>query len=70
MKDCCPPREQPAVIPTQSESSHDSPTRPASSWAPCFTSVDTVTVTDVTMNFLTVTIRESSTDKGFFREKR
>uniref|UniRef100_A0A1A7YJG3 Chromobox homolog 8 n=1 Tax=Iconisemion striatum TaxID=60296 RepID=A0A1A7YJG3_9TELE len=42
----------------------------APTWTPCFTSLDSVTVTDVTMNFLTVTIRESSTDKGFFREKR
>ncbi|XP_068193107.1 chromobox protein homolog 8a [Antennarius striatus] len=40
------------------------------SWTPCFTNVDTVTVTDVTTNFLTVTVRESSTDKGFFRGKR
>lgn len=55
--------EQPALGSTQS-------TRPASSWTPCFTNVDSVTVTDVTMNLLTVTIRESSTDKGFFREKR
>ncbi|XP_044036879.1 chromobox protein homolog 8a isoform X2 [Siniperca chuatsi] len=70
VKECCLPREQPAVISTQSESIHDSSTRPASSWTPCFTNVDSVTVTDVTMNFLTVTVRESSTDKGFFREKR
>uniref|UniRef100_A0A672H384 Chromobox protein homolog 8-like n=1 Tax=Salarias fasciatus TaxID=181472 RepID=A0A672H384_SALFA len=41
-----------------------------SSWRPSFANMDTVTVTDVTSNFLTVTIRESSTDKGFFREKR
>uniref|UniRef100_A0A3Q3BBJ8 Chromobox homolog 8a (Pc class homolog, Drosophila) n=1 Tax=Kryptolebias marmoratus TaxID=37003 RepID=A0A3Q3BBJ8_KRYMA len=40
------------------------------SWTPCLSSWDSVTVTDVTMNFLTVTIRESSTDKGFFRGKR
>ncbi|XP_035510953.1 chromobox protein homolog 8a [Morone saxatilis] len=69
VKECCLPREQPAV-PTQAESIHDSSTPPASSWTPCLTNVDSVTVTDVTMNFLTVTIRESSTDKGFFREKR
>uniref|UniRef100_A0A7N6B774 Chromo domain-containing protein n=1 Tax=Anabas testudineus TaxID=64144 RepID=A0A7N6B774_ANATE len=42
----------------------------ASSWTPSFTNVDSVTVTDVTMNFLTVTIKENSTDKGFFRDKR
>lgn len=41
-----------------------------SSWTPCFSHLDTVTVTDITMNFLTVTVRESSTDKGFFKEKR
>uniref|UniRef100_A0A3Q4G9K8 Chromobox protein homolog 8-like n=1 Tax=Neolamprologus brichardi TaxID=32507 RepID=A0A3Q4G9K8_NEOBR len=43
---------------------------PASSWTPCFAHLDTVTVTDVTLNFLTVTVRESSTDKGFFKDKR
>ncbi|KAM9394126.1 chromobox protein homolog 8a [Pholidichthys leucotaenia] len=43
---------------------------PASSWTPSFRNLDTVTVTDVTLNFLTVTIRESSTDKGFFKDKR
>nr|XP_015801155.2 chromobox protein homolog 8a [Nothobranchius furzeri] len=42
----------------------------ATPWTPCFSSLDSVTVTDVTMNFLTVTIRESSTEKGFFKEKR
>nr|XP_046271145.1 chromobox protein homolog 8a isoform X2 [Scatophagus argus] len=67
LKDCCP---GPAVIPTQAETIHDSSPRSASSWTPCFANVDTVTVTDVTMNFLTVTVRESSTDKGFFRDKR
>lgn len=69
-KECFLPRGQPAVMSTQSESIQDSSTRPSSSWTPCFTNVDSVTVTDVTMNFLTVTVRESSTDKGFFREKR
>ncbi|XP_049600626.1 chromobox protein homolog 8a [Syngnathus scovelli] len=46
------------------------PTAPGSSWTPRFTNMDTVTVTDVTMNLLTVTVRENYTDKGFFREKR
>ncbi|XP_070703815.1 chromobox protein homolog 8a [Pempheris klunzingeri] len=69
-EECRLSREQAAVISTRSESIHDSPTRPSSSWTPSFTNVDSVTVTDVTMNLLTVTIRESSTDKGFFREKR
>ncbi|XP_061702707.1 chromobox protein homolog 8a [Syngnathoides biaculeatus] len=40
------------------------------SWTPRFANVDTVTVTDVTMNLITVTVRENYTDKGFFREKR
>ncbi|XP_026181252.1 chromobox protein homolog 8a [Mastacembelus armatus] len=68
MKKCCLPRKQSAAISTESESRPDSSERPA--WTPSFTNLDTVTVTDVTMNFLTVTIRESSTDKGFFRDKR
>lgn len=42
----------------------------APTWTPCFSNWDSVTVTDVTMNLLTVTIRESSTAKGFFRDKR
>lgn len=39
-------------------------------WKPCFSSVEKVTITDVTTNFLTVTIKESNTDEGFFRDKR
>lgn len=70
VKEYRPPRDRPAVMPSQAESSHESPARPTSLWAPRLTNLDTVTVTDVTMNFLTVTIRESSTDKGFFRDKR
>lgn len=66
----CLPQEQPAAICAQSESTDDSSALPASSWTPSFTNVDSVTVTDVTMNFLTVTIKESSTDNGFFRDKR
>ncbi|XP_057673029.1 chromobox protein homolog 8a [Corythoichthys intestinalis] len=46
------------------------PTPPGSSWTPHFSNMDTVTVTDVTMNLLTVTVRENYTDKGFFRGKR
>ncbi|XP_077415227.1 chromobox protein homolog 8a [Vanacampus margaritifer] len=46
------------------------PTAPGSSWSPRFTNMDTVVVTDVTMNLLTVTVRENYTDKGFFRGKR
>ncbi|XP_069569591.1 chromobox protein homolog 8a isoform X1 [Brachyistius frenatus] len=70
-KECRPPRERPAVVlASRPEPIHESPARPDSSWAPCLTNLDAVTVTDVTMNFLTVTIRESSTDKGFFTDKR
>lgn len=49
---------------------HDSAPRSASCWTPSFTNLDSVTVTDVTINLLTVTVRESSTDKGFFKEER
>ncbi|KAJ8283678.1 hypothetical protein COCON_G00025280 [Conger conger] len=40
------------------------------SWSPCLSNVEKVVVTDVTTNFLTVTIKESSTDQGFFKDKR
>ncbi|KAJ8404250.1 hypothetical protein AAFF_G00340230 [Aldrovandia affinis] len=40
------------------------------SWTPCLNNIEKVVVTDVTSNFLTVTIKESSTDKGFFKDKR
>lgn len=71
VQQCCLQREQPHIIPRFSDSVIDSSTiHPSSSWKPTFTNLDTVTVTDVTMNFLTVTIRESNTDKGFFRDKR
>lgn len=39
-------------------------------WRPCLSSVEKVLVTDVTSNFLTVTIKESSTSQGFFKDKR
>ncbi|XP_068445045.1 chromobox protein homolog 8b [Clinocottus analis] len=39
-------------------------------WRPSVGNVEKVLVTDVTTNFLTVTIKESSTSKGFFKEKR
>ncbi|XP_033944730.1 chromobox protein homolog 8a isoform X3 [Pseudochaenichthys georgianus] len=63
VKEC----SQPAVRSTEN---NDKATRPASCWTPRLTNLHTVTVTDVTMNLLTVTVRESSTEKGFFREKR
>ncbi|XP_049632626.1 chromobox protein homolog 8 [Suncus etruscus] len=39
-------------------------------WSPSLTNLEKVVVTDVTSNFLTVTIKESNTDQGFFKEKR
>ncbi|XP_034046644.1 chromobox protein homolog 8a [Thalassophryne amazonica] len=54
------------VLSTEPKSVHD----PGVGWTPCLDIVDSVTVTDVTMNFLTVTIKESSTDKGFFTHSR
>ncbi|XP_061589083.1 chromobox protein homolog 8b [Cololabis saira] len=39
-------------------------------WRPCVSNVEQILVTDVTSNFLTVTIKESSTSQGFFKEKR
>ncbi|XP_067914327.1 chromobox protein homolog 8-like isoform X2 [Heterodontus francisci] len=42
---------------------------PQESWSPSLNNLEKVVVTDVTSNFLTVTIKESSTDEGFFKEK-
>ncbi|MBN3278893.1 CBX8 protein, partial [Polyodon spathula] len=39
------------------------------SWSPSLKNLEKVVVTDITANFLTVTIKESSTDEGFFKEK-
>ncbi|CAL8272495.1 unnamed protein product [Lota lota] len=39
-------------------------------WGPWITKFDNVIVTDVTTNLLTVTIKESATDKGFFKNRR
>ncbi|XP_028262958.1 chromobox protein homolog 8b [Parambassis ranga] len=39
-------------------------------WRPSLGNAEKVLVTDVTSNFLTVTIKESSTSKGFFKDKR
>ncbi|TNN33959.1 Chromobox 8 [Liparis tanakae] len=51
-----------------------SPTRldgvDAAAWRPSAGAVETVLVTDVTTNFLTVTIKESSSSKGFFRDMK
>ncbi|XP_053467611.1 chromobox protein homolog 8a [Ictalurus furcatus] len=40
------------------------------SWSPCLKNMEKITVTDITSNSLTVTIKESSTDQGFFKEQR
>lgn len=40
------------------------------SWTPCLINMEKITVTDITSNSLTVTIKESSTDQGFFKEQR
>uniref|UniRef100_A0AAV2LS15 Chromo domain-containing protein n=1 Tax=Knipowitschia caucasica TaxID=637954 RepID=A0AAV2LS15_KNICA len=40
------------------------------SWRPSLLTMQNVLVTDVTTNLLTVTIKESSTSKGFFKDKR
>ncbi|CAL1588381.1 unnamed protein product [Knipowitschia caucasica] len=67
-----PLKHHPAIIPALSdphEHAH-APPQHCSSWRPPLTRMDAVTVTDVTMNFLTVTIRESTTAKGFFKDKR
>lgn len=55
---------RPGALGLAAEAEHDP------SWTPRFSTLDTVTVTDVTVNLLTVTVRESSSDKGFFRQKR
>ncbi|XP_051571515.1 chromobox protein homolog 8-like [Myxocyprinus asiaticus] len=40
------------------------------SWLPCLKNMEKIIVTDITNKSLTVTIKESSTDKGFFKENR
>lgn len=66
-----PLKHRPAIIPALTDP-HDHAPLPdlCSSWVPSLNNLDAVTVTDVTMNFLTVTILESSTAKGFFKENR
>ncbi|KAI5097405.1 chromobox-like 8a [Silurus meridionalis] len=39
-------------------------------WTPCLMNLEKIIVTDVTSNALTVTIKESTTDQGFFKEQR
>lgn len=58
------------IVVAKSPASRSSGEQSAVSWRPRLDNVETVVVTDVTTNFLTVTIKESSTDKGFFKDKR
>lgn len=64
-----PPMEKPYFLdrpsPTRLDDNLDEVT-----WRPSLGNAEKVLVTDVTTNFLTVTIKESSTSKGFFKEKR
>uniref|UniRef100_A0A8C9R5H2 Chromobox homolog 8a (Pc class homolog, Drosophila) n=1 Tax=Scleropages formosus TaxID=113540 RepID=A0A8C9R5H2_SCLFO len=64
-----PPQREPPSLVGSEPMSGDSGESPEDSWSPCPNKVEKVVVTDVTTNFLTVTIRESSTDKGFFKDK-
>ncbi|KAM4598731.1 chromobox protein homolog 8a [Polymixia lowei] len=61
-------REQSPVGAKPAESD-ESVSRPEESWTPCLSNFDNVVVTDITTNFLTVTIKESNTEKGFFKDK-
>lgn len=58
------------IVVAKSPASRSSGEQSAVSWRPCLDNVENVVVTDVTTNFLTVTIKESSTDKGFFKDNR
>ncbi|CAB1342339.1 unnamed protein product [Coregonus sp. 'balchen'] len=57
------------IVVAKSHASRSSGEQSAESWRPRLDNVEKVVVTDVTTNFLTVTIKESSTDKGFFKDK-
>ncbi|XP_028316112.1 chromobox protein homolog 8b isoform X5 [Gouania willdenowi] len=63
-----PPMEKPYFLDRQSPSRLDEHLDEVT-WRPSLGNVEKVLVTDVTTNFLTVTIKESSTSKGFFKEK-
>lgn len=62
-------QEQSAIVARTPESTDVEP-RSEMLWTPCLNNFERVVVTDVTTNFLTVTIKESSTDQGFFKDKR
>ncbi|XP_055754329.1 chromobox protein homolog 8-like isoform X1 [Salvelinus fontinalis] len=58
------------IVGAKLPASRSSGEQSAGSWRPRLDNVEKVVVTDVTTNFLTVTIKESSTDRGFFKDKR
>ncbi|XP_061736629.1 chromobox protein homolog 8b [Nerophis ophidion] len=64
-----PPVEKPHFPerPSPTRLDHDSDQE---TWRPALCSMEHVLVTDVTANFLTVTIKESSSSKGFFKDNR
>ncbi|XP_043971213.1 chromobox protein homolog 8b [Gambusia affinis] len=64
-----PPMEKPYFLDRQSPTRFDD-SQDQTAWRPRLSNVEKVLVTDVTANFLTVTIKESSTSKGFFKDKR
>nr|XP_061792291.1 chromobox protein homolog 8-like [Nerophis lumbriciformis] len=63
------PTEKPYFLDKQSPSRLDVDLDDVT-WRPSLCSVEKVLVTDVTSNFLTVTIKECNTSKGFFKDKR
>ncbi|KAM4595589.1 chromobox protein homolog 8b [Fundulus diaphanus] len=64
-----PPMEKPYFLDRQSPARLEDEQDDAT-WRPCLSNVEKVLVTDVTANFLTVTIKESSTSQGFFKDNR
>lgn len=64
-----PPADEDCLSPEPPEEDAEEE-RGGESWSPCMKNMEKVIVTDITSNSLTVTIKESSTDKGFFRDNR
>lgn len=64
-----PSREIPSLV-NKAPQSRAVSEQDGDSWRPSLSNAEKVLVTDVTTNFLTVTIKESSTDQGFFKSKR
>lgn len=62
---------QPGAFGLAAEADHDHGHGHGPAWTPRFSNhLDAVTVTDVTVNLLTVTVRESGSDTGFFTQSR